>query len=81
MENAAESMHSRLLLRPSEELNTILRGIIARGVPTAPDAPSLANLHDDPRWLSFLRRIGFAPGTAGGDRVRRDARIGRKRPE
>jgi len=21
----------------------------------------LVNLHDDPRWLPFLRRIGFAP--------------------
>jgi hypothetical protein len=23
--------------------------------------PYLTNLHDDPRWLPFLRRIGFAP--------------------
>ncbi|MBZ0111815.1 MAG: transposase [Thermoanaerobaculia bacterium] len=31
-ETTSRSMHSRLLLRPSEELNTMARGIIARGV-------------------------------------------------
>ncbi|MBZ0114050.1 MAG: transposase [Thermoanaerobaculia bacterium] len=31
-ETTSRSIHSRLLLRPSEELSTILRGIIARGV-------------------------------------------------
>jgi hypothetical protein len=31
-ETTSRAIHSRLLLRPSEELNTIIRGIIARGV-------------------------------------------------
>ncbi|MBZ0113122.1 MAG: transposase, partial [Thermoanaerobaculia bacterium] len=31
-ETTSRAMHSRLLLRPSEELNTMIRGIIARGV-------------------------------------------------
>jgi len=24
-------------------------------------APEFSSLHDDPRWLPFLRRIGMAP--------------------
>jgi REP element-mobilizing transposase RayT len=31
-ETTSRAIHSRLLLRPSDELNTIIRGIIARGV-------------------------------------------------
>jgi hypothetical protein len=31
------------------------------GLPEIPVNPLFANLHADPRWLPFLRRIGKAP--------------------
>jgi TolB-like protein len=31
------------------------------GVPTFPIQPESANLHDDPRWLPFLRKLGQTP--------------------
>ncbi|MBZ0112953.1 MAG: hypothetical protein K8J08_10860 [Thermoanaerobaculia bacterium] len=43
-ETTSRSMHSRLLLRPSEELNNMLRGIIARGVRKPSEWPGASAL-------------------------------------